>query len=458
MVNYATQRRSRRGKVVHRTKHVDIITPLPTVPSGKPVRSNGKRYIADILTDGMWEGRRCFIFGGGPSLHNFDYTKFTNELTIGTNKTILNFYPTINYSMDVTFFKYITSQDCVDEEQKIAQERWKNYNGIRAFMDQGLSKSNNTIYSVPKLNTRTISFSLEQGIYPGNNSGFGALILAIALKANPIYLLGFDMKIRENKTHCHGGYPKQDIIRLKKRFSRYIRLFTKFQPTFVELGYNVINCCIDSAIECFEKKPIEKVMLMECEQTAKPIITAFYTDDGLYKKHAERLIESCKKFNLEYDILIVEDRGSWDLNTKYKPSILRHMLYKHHPKPVVLVDADAIFVKDPTWFTSYKGDFAVHAVNWKEHGVKRRRSPELLSGTIIARNTDRVINLINQWEAGCIDSSSNWEQRVLQDIIGEGFDNLPAEYCCIYDTMSSFVPDPVVLHMQASREVRKLKR
>ena len=96
-----------------------------------------------------------------------------------------------------------------------------------------------------------MSKDITHGIYGGNNSGFGALMLAIALGANPIYLLGYDMKI-ESKTHWHSGYPNQNAEKLRNRLLIFKKQFEEFANPIKKLGIDIVNLNPNSALSCFK--------------------------------------------------------------------------------------------------------------------------------------------------------------------------------------------------------------
>jgi hypothetical protein len=75
-----------------------------------------------------------------------------------------------------------------------------------------------------------------------------------------------------------------------------------------------------------------------------PLVVSYYTKKTPYEKEVENLIESCKLFNVEYHIEGIEDRGSWKENCAYKPYFLREKM-KQFKRPILWVDADAIFLK-----------------------------------------------------------------------------------------------------------------
>lgn len=121
---------------------------------------------------------------------------------------------------------------------------------------------------------------------------------------------------------------------------------------------------------------------------------------------------------------------------------------------LVYVDSDARFWKFPALFLDYtdpgcKVEFAVH---W-------RKNTELLSGTIFMKRTHIVFDLLKTWEARANMNPTKWDQKVLQSIVpnakDEWIDNLPMEYCKIFDAVDMKC-NPVIEHMQASRKWKRI--
>ena len=58
----------------------------------------------EILPDGSWSGRRCFIVGGGPSLKGFDFERLRGERVIAINKAFYDVpFADIVFAMDSPF-------------------------------------------------------------------------------------------------------------------------------------------------------------------------------------------------------------------------------------------------------------------------------------------------------------------------------------------------------------------
>lgn len=217
--------------------------------------------ISDVIAEQSWVGKRCFLLGGGPSLINFDYSRLDDELTVGINKTFLTYQSTINYSMDETFYtrltekapdKYITAAD-----KKI----WKEYEGIRLFLRQSARQAfDESIYYIPAIHRKVFSESLKLGIYGGNNSGFGALMLAITLGCREIYLLGYDFKMFRAKTHWHNGYREETKKQMDHKFSGFFECFEDFAGSIKERGVSVINLNPESNLTCFPMACIDDII------------------------------------------------------------------------------------------------------------------------------------------------------------------------------------------------------
>ncbi|KKL05019.1 hypothetical protein LCGC14_2610230, partial [marine sediment metagenome] len=82
--------------------------------------------------------------------------------------------------------------------------------------------------------THRLSRSMRDGIAGESNSGFGAVSLAHCLGANPIYLLGFDMKGKSGRqSWWHKGYPSNQRGDVYKVF---INDFKRIVPELEKRG------------------------------------------------------------------------------------------------------------------------------------------------------------------------------------------------------------------------------
>ncbi len=150
------------------------------------------RNLYDVIPDGGWKDQRCFIIGGGESLRDFDFSKLKNELVIGINRAFEVIDCTINFAMDNNLYNWI-STGRLGEETK---QKFDDFKGFRVWVDSGGYNYPKGIFILKASGTHRLSRSMREGITGESNSGFGAVSLAVCLGANPIYLLGFDMKGR----------------------------------------------------------------------------------------------------------------------------------------------------------------------------------------------------------------------------------------------------------------------
>jgi len=220
------------------------------------------RPITEVLNSKSWEGKRCFVLCGGPSLrNNFDFSKIQFEKTIGINKAFTKYQTTINYGMDLRFYDSVTFPSRTNSESAILHNAWINFKGLRVFPKIDKARFDPSIYYVDVVKSRCISLSLDRGIYIGNNSGFGGMMLAIALGCKEIYLLGCDMKVdsQQNRTHWHNGYGR-GIKEVEKVLDRFKKEFEEIADKIKELDIKVVNLNPDSALNCFPKKDICEII------------------------------------------------------------------------------------------------------------------------------------------------------------------------------------------------------
>ena len=159
---------------------------------------------ADLLTTGCWQGRPCFVVGGGPSLRGFDFDRLKGSLTIGVNRAFEFFTPTILLAIDARFYRWVYEGKYGEE----ALLKIVAYKGIKA----GIRISDRHVPGVREIRSLGVSgpvVPIEQGIYHGNNSGYSAVALALALGAGPVYLLGLDFRYDGERTHFHDGHPER---------------------------------------------------------------------------------------------------------------------------------------------------------------------------------------------------------------------------------------------------------
>lgn len=440
------------------------------------------------LRDGLWNGRDCFIVGGGPSLKGFDWDRLKGELVIGVNRAYEYFDPSIIIGMDWMYFDWLSKGVYGDEPL----QKWQRSNATKVLALTGSDTIDKDFRSgmtvLKNLGKSGVSQSIEKGLYCGGNSGFAAINLAICLGCSTIYLLGFDLKGKDgHQSHFHDGHyrlnlagaPKpgnkvpltnehktirerikegmlKGVIEKKVQpasvYENFLNRIEENAPQVEAMGCKVVNLNPDSALECFEKSTIDKV-----PRTARPIVVSFYTP--AYEAHAHALEKSCRLFGLETDIVAVPQADNWHNTVNLKPKIIKAAL-ERHKRPVLWLDADARIRAYPEYFDGLQADAAFCFVDWDLFPEKRgcRRGEELLAGTCYFRPTRRTYRLIDEWIQELEDSPGIIDQETLQGILTQPPHNydvstIPMSYCQIFDHMAA-LGAPVIEHLQASRKLR----
>jgi len=212
-----------------------------------------KRALADVIADGAWNGERCFIIGGGASLRGFDFERLRGQGRVIAVNRAFEFAPFADamVSMDNRFYNWI-----MRDQMPGIRERYANFRGLKIWLDLLNYQYGPEVHYVKGLARFGVSRSLRPGIYHSNNSGFCGLQIALALGANPIYLLGFDM-MTGNASHFHVGYPIQSPPSVSARFRTG---FESIAGKLEEIGIDVINLNPSSGLRCFKFATLDAVL------------------------------------------------------------------------------------------------------------------------------------------------------------------------------------------------------
>ena len=72
------------------------------------------------------------------------------------------------------------------------------------------------------------------------------------------------------------------------------------------------------------------------------------------------------------------------------------------------------------------------------------------------RNNEKVRGIVDEWLKECENNPNVWDQKSLEKVLHGEYYQLPPEYCTIERTMHR-IKNPVILHHQASRQIRSRK-
>jgi hypothetical protein len=217
---------------------------------------NPDRPAADVLPDGAWRGQPCFIIGGGPSLIGFDFERLRGRgRIIVINKGFEHVpFADVLFFMDHAAF-YMKMKRGIFGEGLI--KAWDSFPGIRVFLNLR-GRDVQDAYSIKSIGRTGIPTSIRRGIYHGNNSGYGAIGLALCLAADPIYLLGYDAGYEGSQSHWHGGYGWRNTQETFQRFGAEIdRLGNAIAQ---KTSTRVINLNPLSGLRAFAKKSVDEVL------------------------------------------------------------------------------------------------------------------------------------------------------------------------------------------------------
>jgi hypothetical protein len=196
-----------------------------------------------------FEGKNFFIIGGGNSLNKNIISSLPKESTICLNSSMVHLDEFFSlFWMDHSWYKNPTNKKLMNEK-KIKH---------RVFISSNKPIYNDTSFTWVKRTHIFCEYENDTNDVTviGNNIGACCLHFLDKVKANRVFLLGFDGKHINGKSHSHDQYP----VKTGK-----FTLQNQIVPCFTELKKNlrnikVYNCYADSAIRCFPFISVEKAL------------------------------------------------------------------------------------------------------------------------------------------------------------------------------------------------------
>ncbi|MEN9343780.1 MAG: hypothetical protein RLZZ453_567 [Chlamydiota bacterium] len=194
-----------------------------------------------------------------------------------------------------------------------------------------------------------------------------------------------------------------------------------------------------------------------------PLIISFYTENTPYQLEVLNLISSCREHGLEFEVQALSCRGSWELNCAQKPLFIRDKL-KEKKRPLLWVDADAIFRKPPDFSHLKPFDFSVREVLYHLHDRRFR----FQASTLFINYTESALCFADKWASHCqkkIEENRELaflDQTSLYDLLPQEqslcIGSLPLAYCKVFDTDAPLInQEEVVIELfQASRRFKHL--
>jgi len=203
--------------------------------------------------DNLYEGLPIYIVSTGTSLRGFDFKRLNGRITIGINRVIEYYHPSIVHFVDVT--AHLTHAEAL-----------RNFNGIIiAGRGAAPAQTHDNVFEIKRnIDTfrmseasappkKKVGRSFSDGWF-GGGAGATALHTAILLGGDPIYLLGYDY-YEDNGRH----FDEYDESRNDQHL-----YFTSFES--VELISRerwlprIFNCNLKSRLKCFPFVDIESLL------------------------------------------------------------------------------------------------------------------------------------------------------------------------------------------------------
>lgn len=204
-----------------------------------------------------WSGR-CIVAASGPSLTPEVAEMCRGERVIAVNDAYrLLPFADVLYACDAAWWDHHAG--CRD----FAGERWTSHS---------LSPKNDKTKAADRLDLRVIEgreaagFSTDPArIHYASNSGFQATNLAILFGADPIILVGFDMRRIDGKSHFFGSHKAP-----LRESSQYGVWCSRFTTAAQMLGGSptIINATPGSALKCFPMMPLPEALSEKHEVAA----------------------------------------------------------------------------------------------------------------------------------------------------------------------------------------------
>lgn len=208
-----------------------------------------------------WQGGKCLIIGGGPSLLDMDWDELRrwnhrdHQYTIAVNEACLTVVP----HADIAYW---------------VDARWYNWNKERLHLCKALKRytsahGQSVDYGGATFveNANEAPFYTNSKYVAGLDSGAIAINLAYHCKASTVYLVGFDMHDTPAKSQGTGNFHDKHQLKQEgcPRSNHFVPRHTKmaeFLPQLAEVkaqGFEVYNCTPHSALKCWPHIPWSRV-------------------------------------------------------------------------------------------------------------------------------------------------------------------------------------------------------
>lgn len=188
----------------------------------------------------LWDGEPVVCIGGGPSLtaEQVNYCKGKARVIAVNDAYRLAPWADLLYACDARWWKWhpqaleFQGLKVTHSEEAAAQFGLLCIKGDKE--GQGLSTDPTKIHT-------------------GRNGGYQAINIASLAGGKPILLIGYDMRLVDNKKHWFGEHPRP----LQTDYKKWLPGFkTIAEQNLVE----IINCTPNSALTCFRAGTLQEIL------------------------------------------------------------------------------------------------------------------------------------------------------------------------------------------------------
>lgn len=200
--------------------------------------------------------RSCWIVGSGPSMIGFDYECLRQQDTITVNQSLFSVpNPTYFVTKDYTWVRRVSTSH--GRLSDLAEwKRVESYFVVGMREPRMVRVGGDCVDTKFDLRYRLGAFShviytkTDGGVgltfedfRNGGDSGCAALHLAVVLGYDRIFLLGIDMLVAGDRTHCHQDYGTRAPMKYMNKLNRFYRKWVKVLEEVDRRGIcQVISC------------------------------------------------------------------------------------------------------------------------------------------------------------------------------------------------------------------------
>lgn len=225
----------------------------------------------------MWDEGECWIIGGGPSLpRQFSVPEEVINQVTTRQKSPSAYSPymkaihskhVIGVNAAYTLGTWIDLVIMGDRGFYLShRQRLAEFPGIKVSCNPGhagLQKEN--IKYLQRDKKRFGISDFPQCVCWNGNTGAAAISIAANAGVHRIILLGFDMRLTNDRQHWHSLYGSAHRPMDKNRlmhlpFDRHLKCFPDIARDAKRRGIEILNACPDSAIECFKKVTVKELL------------------------------------------------------------------------------------------------------------------------------------------------------------------------------------------------------